>query len=131
PSADALLGQGMLASASLCLCLAREDIAAHWAEAEGQPDNAGAAVFGGAVLSVKSGSGRKADAYSFSPLHVRPEIALVFAVPELEIETSIARAVLPASLPYATAVAAIAKAAALVQGLSTGNATMLAYALDD
>ena len=130
-SAAALIAGGMLASESLGLGLAREDIAALCAQEEGHPDNAGAAVFGGAVLSVKCGSGTKADAYSFSPLHVRPEIALVFAVPELEIETSTARAVLPASLPYETAVAAIAKAAALVQGLSTGDASMLAYALDD
>jgi homoserine kinase len=64
-------------------------------------------------------------------LRIHPEIALVFSVPELEIETSAARAVLPASLAYRTTVAAIAKAAALVDGLASGDAKLLAYALDD
>jgi len=49
----------------------------------------------------------------------------------LEIATSVARAMLPASLPYATTVMAIAKSAALVQGLRSGDAALLAYALDD
>jgi homoserine kinase len=64
-------------------------------------------------------------------LRIHPEIALVFSVPEFEIETAAARAVLPASLPYRTTIAAIAKAAALIDGLTSGDAKLLAYALDD
>jgi len=126
-SAAALIAGAMLASESLGLDLDREEIAALCAHAEGHADNIGAAVFGGAVLGVGT-NGRR---YAFSSLNLHPEIALVFAVPELEIATSTARAILPASLPYATAVMAIAKSAALVQGLHTGDAALLAYALDD
>ncbi|HEY3113158.1 MAG TPA: homoserine kinase [Gemmatimonadaceae bacterium] len=130
-SAAALIAGGFLASESLGLELAREEIAALCARAEGHADNAGAAVFGGAVLGVECRGEARKRKYTFSPLDLHPEVALVFAVPELEIATSTARAVLPASLPYATTVAAVAKAAALVQGLSTGDAELLAYALDD
>jgi homoserine kinase len=126
-SAAALIAGAMLASESLGLGLDREDIAALCAHAEGHADNIGAAVFGGAVLGV----GTKELKYAFSPLDLHPGIALVFAVPELEIATSTARGVLPRSLTYPTAVIAIAKSAALVQGLSTGDAALLAYALDD
>jgi homoserine kinase len=126
-SAAALIAGAMLASKSLGLDLDREEIAALCAHAEGHADNIGAAVFGGAVLGV----GTKDRNYAFSSLELHPDLAMVFAVPELEIETSIARSVLPGSLPYATGVTAIAKSAALVQGLRTADAALLAYALDD
>ena len=129
-SAAALVAGAFLARESLGLDLTREDIATICAEDEGHPDNAGPAVFGGAVLGINSddGTGR---AYSFSPLRIHPDIALVFAVPELEIATADARAVLPRSLPFATAVAAVAKAAAIVEGLRTGDPQLLTYGLDD
>ena len=130
-SAAALIAGAMLASESLGLDLAREEIAALCAREEGHPDNAGAAVFGGAVLSVNTQDNSTPHEYAFTSLRIHPEIALVFAVPELEIETSAARAVLPTSLPYGTTIAAIAKAAALIEGLTAGDAKLLAYALDD
>src|SRR5207244_7054532 len=129
-SAAALVAGAFLARDSLGLDLTREDIAEICAQEEGHPDNAGPAVFGGAVLGINAddGAGRR---YSFSPLKIHSEIALVFAVPELEIATSDARAALPQSFPFTTAVAAIAKAAAIVEGLRTGDRRLLAYALDD
>ncbi len=129
-SAAALIAGAMLANQSLGLDLAREEIAALCSREEGHPDNIGAAVFGGAVLSVNARH-NSTNEYAFSALRIHPEIALVFSVPELEIETSAARAVLPASLPYRTVIAAIAKAAALVDGLTSGDAKLLAYGLDD
>jgi len=129
-SAAALVAGAFLARDSLGLELTSEDIAEICARDEGHPDNAGPAVFGGAVLGINSGNGA-GHRYSFSPLKIHSEIALVFAVPELEIATSDARAVLPQSLPFTTAVAAIAKAAAIVEGLRTGDQRLLSYALDD
>ena len=125
-SAAALIAGTLLASESLGLDLSREEIAAICAREEGHPDNIGPAIFGGAVLSVTT-----ADGYAFESLRTHPEIALIFTVPELQIETAAARAVLPPSLPFATAVAAVAKAASLVEGLSSGDGKLLAYALDD
>ena len=126
-SAAALVAGAMLASESLGLDLGRDEIASLCSHEEGHADNIGPAVFGGAVLGVATKEGQ----YAFSPLQLHPSIALVFAVPELEIETSAMRALLPGSLPYRTTVAAIAKATALVQGLTTGDGALLAYALDD
>jgi homoserine kinase len=130
-SAAALIAGAMLARRSLGLDLTREDIAALCAREEGHPDNIGPAIFGGAVLSITTQAHSTRDEYAFSSLRIHPKIALVFAVPELEIETSAARAVLPPTLPYGTAVAAVAKAAALVKGLTGGDEKLLAYALDD
>jgi homoserine kinase len=130
-SAAALIAGAMLANESLVLDLSREEIAALCSREEGHPDNVGAAVFGGAALSVNTQDSLTRHEYAFHPLRIHPEIALVFAVPELEIETSAARAVLPASLLYRTTIAAIAKAAALVEGLTTGDPKLLGYALDD
>jgi homoserine kinase len=129
-SAAALIAGAMLANESLGLELTREEIAALCSREEGHPDNIGAAVFGGAVLSVNAGHD-STNEYAFSSLSIHPGIALVFSVPELKIETAAARAVLPASLPYRTTIAAIAKAAALVDALTSGDAKLLAYALDD
>ena len=125
-SAAALIAGTLLANESVGLGLSREEIAAICAREEGHPDNIGPAIFGGAVLSITTENG-----YAFESLRTHPDIALIFTVPKLEIETAAARAVLPSSLPYGTAVAAVAKAAALVEGLSTGDAKLLAYALDD
>jgi homoserine kinase len=120
----------MLANEALSLELERAEVASLCARAEGHPDNAGAVVFGGAVLSIKS-EGDPDGAYVFSPLKIHPDLRFVFAVPDLEIETSAARSVLPSSLPYSAAISAIAKAASLVRGLGTSDAALLAYALED
>ena len=130
-SAAALLAGTMLANEALGLGLGRADVAGLCSRAEGHPDNVGAAVFGGAVLSVTGSAEQGAPGYTFSALRVHPDLAFVFVVPGFEIKTSSARAVLPAALPYRTAVVAVAKSAALVQGLATGEAGLLAQALDD
>jgi homoserine kinase len=130
-SAAALLAGTMLANEALGLGFGRADFAALCSRAEGHPDNVGAAVFGGAVLSVTGSDEQRAQRYAFSALRVHPDLAFVFVVPGFEITTSSARAVLPAALPYKTAVTAVAKGAALVQGLATGESALLAHALDD
>lgn len=126
-SAAALVAGGFLASGALGLDLTPEAIATLCAREEGHPDNAGPAALGGAVLGIPEANGK----YSFSKLKIDDGIVLVFVIPELEVLTSDARAVLPKSLPYPTAVAAAAKAAALTEGLRTGNGSLLAYALED
>ena len=126
-SAAALVAGGFLASGALGLDLTPDAIATLCAREEGHPDNAGPAALGGAVLGIPENDGE----YSFSKLKIDDGIALVFAIPELEVLTADARAVLPKSLSYATAVAAAAKGAALIEGLSSGERSLLAYALDD
>jgi homoserine kinase len=127
-SAAALVAGAFLAKAALDLDLDNQAIAALCARYEGHPDNAAPSVFGGAVLGVPNNDG---GAYAFAQLSIHSSLALVFAVPDLEILTLEARAVLPKSVPHATAVRAAAKSAALIAGLSSGDKTLLGFALDD
>ena len=116
-AANALLGLGLDRDALVALCAALE----------GHADNVAAAVCGGAVLVVDGGTGR----IVVTPLNVHPSLALVFAIPDFVVETKQARAVLPGSVSHATAVAAAARAAALIQGLASGEARLLGLGLDD
>jgi homoserine kinase len=127
-SAAALVAGAFLARGALGLDLTSEAIATLCAREEGHPDNAGPSVFGGAVLGIPI---NEDGAWEFSELRIHHKIVLVFAVPGLEVLTSDARAVLPKSVPHVTAVRAAGKAAALVEGLSTGNEGLLRFALDD
>jgi len=116
-AASALLGLGLEPDALLSLC----------AEIEGHPDNVAPAVFGGATLALHRSTG----GFRAAPLDIHPSIAFVFAVPNLTLETKRARAALPASVAHSTAALAAARGAALVRGLATGDAPLLAIALDD
>jgi len=126
-SAAALVAGAFLANGALNLDLDSRAIAELCAGYEGHPDNAAPSVFGGAVLGIPISN----DQYAFAPLRIHAGLTLVFAVPNLEILTSEARAVLPKSVPHVTAVSAAAKSAALVEGLSSGDKALLAFALDD
>lgn len=87
-------------------------------EAEGHPDNAAPAVYGGARLVVGDDQTAGADALL---LTIHPGIGIALAVPDLVVETKAARARLPASYPRATAIAQASRAAALVHGLRDGD----------
>jgi homoserine kinase len=126
-SAAALVAGAFLAQGALDLDLTPEAIATLCARYEGHPDNAGPSVFGGAVLGIPVNG----DGYAFAPLRIHRGLALVFAVPDLELLTSEARAVLPKAVPHTIAVTAAAKSAALIEGLSSGNKPLLSFALDD
>ena len=120
----------MLANEVLALQLTRDALVDVCAIIEGHPDNVAPALHGGAVLGVLR-TGTSHVSYKIAPLTVHTSLAFVFAVPAFMTATKQARAVLPTSLPYSQAVLAVARAAALVQGLATGDAELLALALDD
>ncbi len=125
-SAAALVAGALLADAALGLGLSRGRIVEIAARIEGHPDNVAAAVYGGAVLSVPTAAGVRTAA-----LAVAPELAFLIAVPPFPSDTRAARAALPRALPHADAVLAAGRAAALVQGLATGDGDLLAAGLDD
>ena len=70
-------------------------------------------------------------AWVASSLRVADSIELVIAVPPFPNDTKAARAVLPKMLPHTDAVLGASRAAALVQGLATGDGALLTAALDD
>lgn len=99
----------------------RDRVFRNAADREGHPDNAGPSVYGGLVLS------------SPNPVMLRidPRFAVALALPDGTINTKEARELLPDSLPRSDAVAQAAGAAALVHGLTTGNADLVRRGFED
>ena len=125
-SAAAIVAGVLLADAAFELGLSRAQILEIGTTIEGHPDNIAPAIYGGAVLSVHTPSGLVA-----SPLQVAPGIELLIAVPPFPNDTKAARAALPQTLPHSDAAIAASRAAALVQGLASGDAALLGAALED
>ncbi len=125
-SAAAIVAGALLADAALELGLPRAKILEIGTTIEGHPDNVAPAIHGGAVLSVHTPAGLVS-----SSLRVSPAIELLIAVPPFPNDTKAARAALPHTLPHSDAVVAASRAAALVQGLATGDGALLGAALDD
>lgn len=90
---------------------------------EGHPDNAAASVYGGLVLVPAEGRPLR--------LPIHPRIRPILVVPHDPFLTADARQVLPKSVGRAVAVRTAARAAALVAGLLTGDAALLAAAHGD
>lgn len=125
-SSAAAVVAGAVAATGVCgFSLTDAQLLAVCAEVEGHPDNVAAAIHGGFVLVVPGSHARVV------PLTVARGLTLVFAVPDFEVTTREARAVLPRELPHRTATRAAALGAALVHGLATGDGDTLRTALDD
>jgi homoserine kinase len=124
-SAAAVVAGAVAATGILGFSLTDAQLLDACAEVEGHPDNVAAAIHGGFVLVVPGTPARVV------PLTVARGLTLVFAVPDFEVTTRAARAVLPRELPHHTASRAAALSAALVHGLATGDGDTLRVALDD
>ncbi|WP_226344429.1 homoserine kinase [Agilicoccus flavus] len=88
---------------------------------EGHPDNASASVYGGATLSwtdddVAPGS---VGAVRTARLMLHPDITPVVVVPEVQLPTATARAVLPGHVPHVEAALNSARAGLLVLALTS------------
>ncbi|WP_203566333.1 homoserine kinase [Aestuariimicrobium ganziense] len=81
--------------------------------AEGHPDNAGAVVFGGAVVAWLD-----PDDVGAAALEVHPDVRARVWVPSVELPTVTARAVLPSALPRPEVIAQASTAALLVHALA-------------
>lgn len=88
---------------------------------EGHPDNASASVHGGLTVSwIPDGTGLDLGARTVTArpaLH--PDLEVVVFVPEAQLATSTARAVLPAHIPLRAAAANSGRAALLIHALTT------------
>ena len=125
-SSAAAVVAGAVAATGICgFSLTDAQLLDVFAGVEGHPDNVAAAIHGGFVLVVPDAPARVV------PLTVARGLSLVFAVPDFEVTTRDARAVLPRELPHRTAARAAALSAALVHGLATGDGDTLRLALDD
>jgi homoserine kinase len=88
--------------------------------AEGHPDNAAAAVFGGFVLAWVDDAGGHGHlpAARHVTLPVDPRVHPVVCVPDVDLPTSAARAMLPATVPHGDAAFTAGRAALLVEALT-------------
>ena len=98
-------------------------------EFEGHPDNAAAAVLGGAVVSWIDRSGER-PGYSAVPLRLHPDIRLFLAIPEERSLTAETRVLLPAQVSHEDARFNVSRAALLVVAL-TERPDLLMAATED
>jgi homoserine kinase len=99
------------------------------AEFEGHPDNAAAAVLGGAVVSWIDGS-CEPPGFSAVPLRLHPDIRLFCAIPEERSSTAETRVLLPAQVSHADARFNVSRVALLVVAL-TERPDLLMVATED
>jgi homoserine kinase len=93
---------------------------------EGHPDNAAPALFGGVTISFTNIGGA---AQSVS-VPVAPELRVVLAVPEFRLDTAVARALLPETVPHAEAAANSAVAGLFVHAISHDPSLLLEATVD-
>jgi homoserine kinase len=98
-------------------------------EFEGHPDNASAAVFGGAVVSYTEADGQN-PRYAAAPLRLHPDIRLFIAVPEVRSSTAETRVLLPDQISHVDARFNVSRAALLVVAL-TERPDLLVPATED
>jgi homoserine kinase len=98
-------------------------------EFEGHPDNASAAVLGGAVVSWTEGEGPAAR-YAAAPLRLHPDIHLFPAIPQVRSSTAETRVLLPDEVSHVDARFNLSRAALLVVAL-TERPDLLMAATED
>jgi homoserine kinase len=95
------------------------------AEIEGHPDNVAPALHGGLVIS-----GREDGRFFAVPSYVDPRVSVVVFVPPTPVQTSVARGLLPETVPHAEAAANSGRTALLVAALA-GKPDLLPLATRD
>ncbi|MDQ0690446.1 homoserine kinase [Arthrobacter sp. W4I7] len=90
-------------------------------ELEGHPDNVAPAIFGGLALSWQD-----SDQYSSTSASVSGTVVPVVAVPDFELSTETARALLPASVGHHAAAMNAGRAALLIHALTSKPEFLLA-----
>jgi len=90
-------------------------------EMEGHPDNVAPAIFGGLALSWQD-----SDQYSSTCASVAASVVPVAAVPDYELSTEAARALLPASVGHHAAAMNSGRAALLIHALTANPEFLLA-----
>lgn len=103
--------RGLVAGGSLLMD--DDAVLALAADIEGHPDNVAPALLGGFTVAYAGTDGFRAASVS-----VDPRVQAVAFVPPDPVETSVARGLLPATVPFSDAVANVGRAALLVAALS-------------
>ncbi|MEZ0341746.1 homoserine kinase [Mycobacterium sp. pV006] len=120
-SAAAVVG-GLAAANGLaaqidCPLMDQDELVQVSSEFEGHPDNAAAAVCGGAVVSWTDEDGDQRR-YAAAPIRLHPDINLFVAIPQVRSSTAETRVLLPEQVSHCDARFNLSRAALLVVALS-------------
>ena len=125
-SAAAIVAGATAATGILGFSLDDDELLDACAEVDGSRENVAAAIFGGVRLAAPGTAGRTTS------LVVANGLSLAFVVPDFSVETKGARGASTSDASRATSASATAvPGAALVHGLTTGDAESLRVALDE
>jgi homoserine kinase len=113
-SAAAVVAGIALAAAACGATLDRDAALAAAVVLEGHPDNAAPALFGGLVAVAYTGHSTPRA----MRMPLSPELAFVFAAPDVAVSTDRARAALPQQVPHSAATRNLGRLAALLYGLA-------------
>jgi homoserine kinase len=126
-SAAAALAGALLADRLLSGALGEERVLATAVALEGHPDNVVPALRGGAQVAVLGAQGQVISC----PVSLGAPLQAAIFIPDAELETKAARAVLPVTVPLRDAVHNLGRAALLVAALQSGRTDLLGEAMND
>ncbi|MFF2887130.1 homoserine kinase [Paenibacillus sp. NPDC057967] len=125
-SASAIVGALVAANALIGSPLSDHKLFQLATELEGHPDNVGASLFGGIVVSAWDGSEAQ---------HVRIEpnerLQTLVAIPAFQLATEKARHALPSQIAMADAVFNVGRSSLLVAALASGELGLIRHAMQD
>ncbi|WP_274649994.1 homoserine kinase [Paenibacillus humicola] len=125
-SASAIVGALAAANALIGSPLNNDRLFQIATELEGHPDNAGASLFGGIV--VTSWDGSRAEHIKLEP---HPELDVLAAIPDFHLATEKARHALPAEIKLADAAFNVGNSSLLVAALAGGRLDLIRHAMRD
>ena len=125
-SAACVVG-GLLAANELSgMRLTKNDLCYLAAKIEGHPDNSTPALIGGIVVGALSE--KRLDYIKIDP---GDKIKFAVMIPDFRLATSVARGVLPQSVPLSDAVFNVSRAALMAAAFTTGDFSLLSSATED
>jgi homoserine kinase len=119
---------GALAANAICNSkLSETEIVNLVARMEGHPDNVAASMWGGLVTSIPVGK----NEWIYQKMQVAKALHIALAIPDFEVSTPKARAILPKKVPLSDAVFNLSRVVSLVSALEQGDKHLLWLALQD
>ncbi len=125
-SAAAIVGGAVAASRLLGDSLDADALLRVAADLEGHPDNVAAALFGGVVIVARDG-----DSLRWARIVPGFPLTVTLVIPALQVETAMARQVLPREVSLQDAVYNLGHAGLLLVALAQGRPDLLRHALGD
>ncbi|MBD3917776.1 homoserine kinase [Paenibacillus sp. PR3] len=125
-SASAIIGALVAANALIGSPLSEDELFQIATKLEGHPDNVGASLFGGIVVSAWDGE--RADHVRIEP---HPSLETLVVIPSFQLSTEKARHALPKTLNMADAVFNVGRSSLLVAALSAGRLDLISTAMRD